>query len=72
MHPSIVRSTISSFGKLTDVDARIKLLQSDLDSGGWHQRNRSLLPLDALDLGYRIVVSSEKPTNTSKPPQARG
>ncbi|MEL6195947.1 MAG: class I SAM-dependent methyltransferase [Myxococcota bacterium] len=59
-----VRSAISSFGKLNDVDVRVELLRTDLDSGRWHERNRSLLPLDALDLGYRIVVSSEKPTNT--------
>jgi len=30
-------------------------LRTDLSSGRWAERNRHLLALDSLDLGYRIV-----------------
>jgi len=32
-------------------------LEADLRSGAWRRRNRHLLELDALDFGYRLVVS---------------
>jgi len=34
-------------------------LDADLRSGAWHERNRDLLDLDELDLGYRLVVSEK-------------
>ncbi len=48
------REAISSFAR---IDARPGLarLHADLSSGRWAERNRPLLSLDALDVGYRIV-----------------
>jgi hypothetical protein len=39
------------------IDAKVGLasLRADLSSGRWAERNRHLLALDTLDLGYRIV-----------------
>jgi SAM-dependent methyltransferase len=54
-----VRSAISSFGKLSDVELADGLarLRADLDSGAWEQRNRALVGLAEVDLGYRLVVA---------------
>jgi len=30
-------------------------LRIDLDDGTWHRRNKHLLELDALDLGWRLI-----------------
>lgn len=51
-----VRGAISSFAR---IDARegLRRLSDDLTSQRWHARHRSLLALDALDLGYRLVCS---------------
>jgi SAM-dependent methyltransferase len=49
------RSAISSFARI-DADAGVAKLRADLASGRWAERNRHLQTLDALDLGYRIVV----------------
>ena len=48
------RRAISSFARI-DADAGLARLRSDLASGRWAERNRHLLALDLLDLGYRIV-----------------
>jgi hypothetical protein len=39
------------------VDRAVAALRADLESGAWHARNRDLLALDEIDLGYRLVVS---------------
>lgn len=40
-----------------EVEARaVAALAADLESGRWHRRNRDLLALDELDLGYRLLV----------------
>ena len=39
------------------VDRAVAALRADLESGAWHERNRDLLDLDELDLGYRLLVS---------------
>jgi SAM-dependent methyltransferase len=49
-----VRSAMSSFGRL-DAEAGLARLRADLASGCWAERNRHLLALDALDVGYRVV-----------------
>jgi SAM-dependent methyltransferase len=49
-----VRSAISSFARI-DAEAGLTTLRTDLSSGRWAERNRHLLTLDTLDLGYRIV-----------------
>jgi SAM-dependent methyltransferase len=48
------RSAISSFARF-DAGPGLARLRADLESGRWAERNRPLLALDALDLGYRIV-----------------
>jgi SAM-dependent methyltransferase len=54
-----VRTAISSFAKISDAETASGLarLGEDLDSGAWEARHRELLRLDALDLGYRLIVA---------------
>ena len=35
----------------------LEQLTEDLETGRWQQRNRELLPLEQLDLGYRLLVT---------------
>jgi SAM-dependent methyltransferase len=49
-----IRGAMSSFARI-DAEAGLASLRADLSSGRWAERNRHLLALDALDLGYRIV-----------------
>ena len=49
-----IRSAMSSFARI-DAEPGLARLRADLSSGRWAERNRHLLDLDALDLGYRIV-----------------
>ncbi|HEX4070737.1 MAG TPA: class I SAM-dependent methyltransferase [Planctomycetaceae bacterium] len=57
-----VRSAISSFAKL-DAEPGVAKLRRDLESGHWAERNRRLLQLDTLDVGYRIVRCEIRDTN---------
>ena len=52
-----VRSAISTFSKLTDVETGLVRLGDDLQSGEWRRRYGNLLRRSSLDLGYRLVVS---------------
>ena len=49
-----VRSAMSSFARF-DAGPGLARLRADLASGRWAERNRHLLDLEALDLGYRLV-----------------
>ena len=49
-----VRGAMSSFARI-DAEAGLARLRADLSSGRWSERNRHLLTLDALDVGYRII-----------------
>jgi hypothetical protein len=49
-----IRSAISAFAAI-DAEAGLARLRTDLSSGRWAERNRHLLALDALDVGYRLV-----------------
>jgi hypothetical protein len=51
-----VRAGISSFAR-ADPEEGLARLRADLESGAWHVRNAHLQTLDALELGYRIVVA---------------
>ena len=53
-----VRSAISTFSKISDVEAGIRRLRRDLEDGTWSQRYGYLLNRDELDLGYRLVIRS--------------
>jgi SAM-dependent methyltransferase len=54
-----VRAGISVFQLLdrAEVDRAVERLAADLASGEWERRNRDLLDLDELDLGYRLVIA---------------
>jgi SAM-dependent methyltransferase len=52
-----VRSAISTFSRLRDVEHGLEALRRDLASGAWHERYGQLLDRPALDLGYRLVVA---------------
>ena len=39
--------------------AELRQLADDLQSGAWEERNAELLERDAMDWGYRLVVSAE-------------
>jgi hypothetical protein len=49
------RGAISSFARI-DAEGGLARLRDDLAGGRWAERNGALLKLDALDVGYRIVV----------------
>jgi SAM-dependent methyltransferase len=51
-----VREAISTFSKVDSV-AGVERLRHDLETGVWERRNRHLLSLAELDIGYRIVVA---------------
>ena len=54
-----VRGAISSFWKIGDISPALARLKADLDHGAWPERYASLLALDRLDCGYRLVVSRD-------------
>ena len=51
-----VRDAISSFRRLADPYPGLERLKADLGSGAWRERNRTLLDLRELDIGYRLVI----------------
>lgn len=53
-----VRAAMSSFWALGDVSEALGRLEADLASGAWADRYGELLALDALDCGYRLVVTA--------------
>ena len=54
------RSAMSSFAVI-DAAPGLAKLRTDLASGRWHERNRHLLGMDALDIGYRILRCEVSP-----------
>jgi SAM-dependent methyltransferase len=51
-----VRSAISTFSKLSDVESGLARLRSDLANGTWTRRHGHLLRLSEIDLGYRLII----------------
>lgn len=49
-----VRAAISSFSRI-DPEEGLAKLRADLDDGRWAERNRAIIDLDAIDLGYRLA-----------------
>ncbi len=49
-----LRSAMSSFARI-NAEHGLAKLRADVASGRWTERNHSLLALDVLDVGYRIV-----------------
>ena len=52
-----ISAAISSFWALGDVSEALRRLDGDLQSGAWAERHAGLLALEALDCGYRLVVT---------------
>jgi SAM-dependent methyltransferase len=52
-----VRSAISTFAKIAEVESGLARLRSDLESGTWDRRYGHLLSQSACDLGYRVVIA---------------
>ena len=53
-----VRAGMSNLSQLgAPVERAVAALRADLESGAWGERNRDLLELDELDLGYRLLAS---------------
>ena len=59
-----VRAAMSSFWKIGDLSEGLARLEADLSSGRWESRNGHLKSLDALDCGYRLVVSTAEDKST--------
>jgi SAM-dependent methyltransferase len=55
---SSVRGAISTFAKVAGAEEGLRRLREDLDSGEWRRRNRALLRLTSLDVGYRLIIGS--------------
>jgi hypothetical protein len=55
-----VRESMAVFERLDPREAGLGLrrLAQDLDAGRWHDRHRELLEMEALDLGYRLLVAN--------------
>jgi len=55
-----VRSGISTFAAMSpdELDGGLGRLAADIRSGEWEDRHGDLLHLDAIDLGYRLVVAA--------------
>ncbi|OLE36545.1 MAG: hypothetical protein AUG00_10420 [Candidatus Rokubacteria bacterium 13_1_20CM_2_70_7] len=52
-----VRSAISTFSKIDEVDPGLARLRRDLEDGTWTRRYGHLLSQSELDLGYRLVTA---------------
>jgi SAM-dependent methyltransferase len=52
-----VRSAISTFAKISDVESGLTRLSADLADGTWEHRYGHLLGQSVLDLGYRLVIA---------------
>lgn len=50
-----VRNSISSFAKMGDISETLTQLESDINSGQWHQKNASILNESQIDAGYIII-----------------
>jgi hypothetical protein len=52
----ITRRSISCFARF-NAEPGLQRLRADIESGRWREINAPLLTLDALDVGYRLVVA---------------
>jgi hypothetical protein len=57
-----VRRCISGLARLSakDLEPGLERLRHDLDTGAWHARHHSLLGLDAIDAGLRLIVRDRR------------
>lgn len=52
-----IRAGSSSFWAIKNVDEGLGKLAEDLKSGEWERRYADILTLDAIDVGYRLVIA---------------
>lgn len=52
-----VRSAISTFSRIPNIDDGLSRLKAGLDSGLWEERYGYLLQEKEMDFGYRLVVT---------------
>ena len=52
-----IRSAISTFARVRDIDEGVARLKADLDSGQWKKRYGYLLKEKEIDFGYRLVIT---------------
>jgi len=52
-----VRSAMSTFSKISDVESGLARLRSDLEDGTWERRYGHLLRQSEIDLGYRLIIA---------------
>lgn len=55
-----MRAGSSSFWAIPNVEQGVARLSDDLESGEWERRFGEVLALDAIDAGYRLVVSADR------------
>jgi SAM-dependent methyltransferase len=60
-----VRSAISTFSKLSDVDSGLARLRRELEDGTWERRYGHLRRQPEIDLGYRLVIAHRGGSGTS-------
>lgn len=53
-----VRASTSPFSKVTNLEEVLQTLKADLASGAWADKNKAILNLSALDVGYRLVTAT--------------
>jgi SAM-dependent methyltransferase len=52
-----VRSAISVFSQIGDLEPGLARLRADLESGAWRRRHGDVLDRSEIDVGYRLVVA---------------
>ena len=62
-----VRSAISTFAKIPNIDAGLTRLRADLADGTWERRYGHLLHQTELDVGYRLVIAHLGSRGTTEP-----
>lgn len=55
----VARRSMSSFARI-DAEDGLARLAGDVENGAWRKRYASLLDLDALDVGYRLIVWDDR------------
>lgn len=55
-----VRSAISTFSRVLDIQEGLARLKADLASGLWQERYGDLFEREEVDFGYRVVVAEER------------
>jgi SAM-dependent methyltransferase len=54
------RAAISFFANASNVEGRIEMLRRDLADGTWLKRHGKVLRETELDLGYRLIIATQK------------